>query len=193
MARIMLNADQEEARAIGIAGTQAGIGASTLARLLARAYVDQSKRALLVDARAAVADDATSDTNFGAPSDLMKLARDDQGLMVLDLATHTSGVAASHQAMRALFDSVADAMTVVVDLPPVDTAASAFRSGYSGAGSACDLVYLVCPSGTTRRVDLANYLEVCRINRLKVGGIVINDSKVFGSRILASHSPLSNA
>jgi Mrp family chromosome partitioning ATPase len=185
----MRHAEQHGMRVIGIAGMQAGVGASTLARRLARAYTDFGNATLLVDASAAGTGGTTSEPGPAAPSHFMDLARDEQSLWVLDLAEHADRLPATHHAMRQMFDTGAKDMIVVVDLPPVNSATGAFRSGfYSGAATACDLVYLVCLSGVTRKSALANCVEICRINGLKIGGIVANDWKLLGAGYLPTRS-----
>lgn len=189
MTGLVRHSEQHGARVIGIAGMQTGVGATMLARRLARAYTDFGKSTLLVDASAVGAGSTTSELARGAPSDFMKFARDEQSLRVLDLAEHVSRLHATHDAMRQMFDAVPKEMTVVVDLPSVDAATGAIPSGHSGAATACDLVYLVCLSGVTRKADLATSVEICRINGLKIGGIIANDWKLLGSHLLASHRP----
>jgi Mrp family chromosome partitioning ATPase len=183
--RMVRHTEQLGTRIIGIAGIKPGVGASRLARRLAHTYVEFGKTTLLIDASAVPK--ITPQPALDAQVDIMALARNEQSLWVLDLARNASQWPTTRDAIRQVLDAVGKNTTIVVDLPPVSSANGTARTSYSGTGAACDLVFLVCLSGRTRKSELANGLEICRIDALKVGGVVANEWKVWGSQLLSGH------
>jgi Mrp family chromosome partitioning ATPase len=181
--RLVRHSDQAGARVIGLVGMHPRVGVSTLARRLAWAFAEFGKPTLLVDVSIpgqfqAVPYLAVTGSKPSTPSERLQ--------PFVKVADTGSGATSLRSDMRTMLEAVAQGQTVIVDLPSVEDKIGTRRSTQTDAAGACDIAYLVCLSGTAKKTELANSIEVCRINGLKVGGIVANDWKLMGSHLLAS-------
>ena len=181
--KIVRHAEQNGALIVGITGVQQGIGVSLLARHLAQTYSDFGKNVLLVDASQELSRDVATASEVGLAT-LIELAQPKGSYLTVNISEHRHRLPNSAAEMRSAFKNVtAQGMTIVVDLPAVETMKGA-AAGENIAGVACDQIVLVCLSGRTRIADLANSMEICRIYGLKIGGIVANDRSLWGSHLL---------
>lgn len=86
---------------------------------------------------------------------------------------------------RSIIDEiVANHDLVIVDLPPLSEGGRQRRSVFIAAGGICDLVLLVCETGTMSRADLKRCLDVAKVCGVEPVGIVLNDRKLPMSRLL---------
>lgn len=182
--KIVRHAEQNGAHIIGITGVQQGIGVSLLARLLAQTYADFGKSVLLVDASQEPSLDAQRSASNAGPATLTELAQHNGSYLTVNISEHAHRLPKSAAEMRSAFDTVtAQGMTIVVDLPAVELMKGP-AAGETIAGVACDQIFLLCLSGRTKKADLVNSMEICRIYGLKIGGIVANDQSLWGSHLL---------
>ncbi len=182
--KIVRHAEQNGAHIVGITGVQQGIGVSLLASLLAQTYADFGKNVLLVDASQEPPLDAATTASDVGPAALLELAQDSGSYLTVNISEHRHRLPKSAAEMRNAFDIVtAQGMTIVVDLPAVETMKGP-DAGENIAGAACDHIFLLCVSGRTKKADLVNSMEICRIYGLKIGGIVANDQSLWGSHLL---------
>lgn len=181
----MHHVEDKSALTVGITGTVKGVGVAELSRKLAQVCVNQGKSVLLVDA----SKQATVEKGSGGvltATELLGHCRNEGGLQILDAGAIDGRMPSSGDAMRHLFRELSNGMTVIVSLPPILATSGATRSWQVDAAAACDIAYLVCLGGVTRKRQLADCMEMSRIFGLKVGGIISNDRNLFGSRQLAA-------
>lgn len=173
-------------RIIGISGQARGVGASMLSMELARAYADFGKPTLRIDASRLEIERNQVSVERDIPFDILAMAQKSNiGPLTLDLAEFAHLLPSGRSAYRKLFSAVAQkGYHVVVDLPPVRSAPGVAVPGFMVAGAACELVYLVCLAGVVTRSELADSVEICKINGVPLGGIVPNDWKITGSGLL---------
>ena len=74
---------------------------------------------------------------------------------------------------------------IVVDLPPVSMSPGRSTPEFMRFAPLCDLVFVICITSVTPREALADCLEQCAIHDAKVGGIIMNDYKLLGSRFVS--------
>jgi Mrp family chromosome partitioning ATPase len=176
--RALSFAEEQNARIVGVTGHQSGSGVSMLSQELAHAYVRHGISAVLVDASRLDLTAAGDQEEPNALIDLRQLAeRRDEKLSVIDLAKYGHLLPRNSAVVRQMLEGLmADETAVVLDLPPV-------QSGDAGVqvlrhvGSACSLVYLLCLSGIISKSELSECIESCKINRVPVQGIIVNDWK----------------
>lgn len=180
-------AEEQNARIVGVTGHRAGSGVSLLSRELAHAYVRHGMSAVFVDASRL---DMTAVGNHEYPSasvDLRELVdRRDEKFSVIDLASYGQPLPRSSSTMRQLLESlIVEDAAVVLDLPPVESPEAGVQV-LRHVGSACSLVYLLCMSGAISKPQLSECIESCKINRVPVQGIIINDWKEPASWLAAT-------
>lgn len=165
-------------RIIGVTGDRMGVGVSLVSRALAQAYAHQGITAILVDAsRVDLTDETLAD--LSASFDLMD-ARTEviDGVTVVDLAENAGSLPRGRQAMKELFARTAQRdIAIVVDLPAVRGRSEYEARALGVIGAACECVLLVCLSGDITRADLRECISNCKINRVPISGIIINDWK----------------
>jgi Mrp family chromosome partitioning ATPase len=172
-------AEQKTARVIGITGNRPGVGVSLLSRELAHAYASNGMPVILVDATGATVETTRSAEGRNAPFDLLGNASTEQtGPLYLHLASSELPLPSDRLAIKEAFERVAahDA-AVVVDLPPVYSERIQDAQVLSHVGPACQLVFFVCMSGVITKAELGDSISLCKINRVPVGGVIVNDWK----------------
>lgn len=182
--KVLAFAEEQGARIVGITGDRAGVGVSTLSRELAQAYSRHGLRAILVDASHL---DQSSDAQ--AIGETARVSLHDiatpvsPDVSMVDLAPFAGQVPASSAEMAEwLKAEVSDNVAIVVDLPAVRDDKPSQVGALRTVGSACEIVYLVCLSGVTTEAELSQCIESCKIHRVPIGGLIINDWKqIFAS------------
>lgn len=188
MAKIIAIANTQSAHIIGVTGARPGVGVSVTSRQLAGAISNFGKKTLLVDLS------RVEFSNLGsahAPTSTITLldyaSEIRPGLSVVDGTVvpllHEKTLPELH---HALDSGMRAGYTIIVDLPPVLQKSGQPVPATAISGAACDLVFLVCLSGTMKRKDLISCVQTCAIMELKVGGLILNDWKLPGSSILES-------
>lgn len=177
--KVLAFAEDRGARIVGVTGDRTGVGVSLLSRELARAYKRYGIDALLVDASRIDFRQVGRAEGHNAPIDLLAAAqKTDEDISVIDLAEYANYLRADPHAIREMFEAASgEERAIVVDLPPAEAESEHGTQVLSLMGAACTLVYLVCLSGVTSKAKLGDCMEVCRISRLPVGGMIINDWK----------------
>jgi Mrp family chromosome partitioning ATPase len=172
-------AEQKSARIIGITGNRPGVGVSLLSRELARAYAANGMPVILVDASGANMEAIKPSEGRNAPFDLLANAsREEPGPLVVHLAAPDLPVPSDKLAIKEAFErAAANDAAVVVDLPAVYSERLQDAQVLSHVGPACQLVFFVCMSGVITKAELGDSVNMCRFNRVPVGGVVINDWK----------------
>jgi Mrp family chromosome partitioning ATPase len=184
--KLLSFAEQSSVRIVGVAGQGYGVGASLLSNELAHTYIEFGKPTLLVNASRLEIDRNSVSEDRDIPFDLLGLAhRHNTGLSTIDLADFSSELPSGRAAFKRMFESVsAVGVTVVVDLPPVSSAPGAGVPAFMVTGAACEMVFLVCLAGVVSKAELADCAEICKINGVKLSGIVSNDWMLPASKLL---------
>jgi Mrp family chromosome partitioning ATPase len=179
-------AEKSGARIVGVTGQTSGVGTSLLSNELAHTYTEFGKPTLLVNASRLEIDRSTVSENRDLPFDLLGMAhRSNTGLSAIDLADFSNELPSGRAAFKKMFEAVsAQGITVVVDLAPVSLAPGAGVPAFMVTGAACEMVFLVCLSGAVTKAELADCHEICKINGVKLGGIVPNDWLLPASSLL---------
>jgi Mrp family chromosome partitioning ATPase len=185
-AKIIATVNEQSAGVIGITGSRCGIGVSLACRELAGGLSRFGTRTLLVELSSAKVLNVASEDAIAAPSLLPLCVEASPTLFVVDTHASRSLVASP----RGLAEAVAEArnagFTVILDLPPVLQKSGSPDPKIAAGGLLCDLVYLVCLSGETDQKELQACIETSRIVGMKMGGIILNDRCLPGSRLLGS-------
>jgi Mrp family chromosome partitioning ATPase len=180
--RLVQHCGEQSARMIGLTGHDHGVGTSSLASALARGFQDFGKPSLIIDVSRYPSGQSRTLSDF---QDALSLAALNTTPAVIDIGPPTADDPVTAEAFRqALADVMKRGTTVIVDLPPATQTTELMKSPIEFAVTGCDVTYLVCLSGITTRAELANSVDVCRINGLKLSGIVPNDRVLLGSRLL---------
>lgn len=162
-------ADQHTAKIIGITSDQSGSGVTVTAHAITRAYATYGKKALLVKVASAPEEDAGEHPR---EPDAVPVTRLEPGV--------------TREAFLAACDAAAaDYDALIVDLPPVSQADGQPSPTLLALGPACDVVFLVALTGVVTRAKLAACLETCRIGRITIGGLILNDFRMSASGLLA--------
>lgn len=188
MAKIIAIANTQSAHIIGVTGARPGVGVTVTSRQLAGAISNFGRKTLLVDLSGVDFSSLGSAHAPAAPITLLDYASEIRpGLSVVDGTAvpllHEKTLSELHHALDTASRS---GYTIIVDLPPVLQKSGQPVPATAISGAACDLVFLVCLSGTMQRKDLISCVQTCAIMELKVGGLILNDWKLPGSSILES-------
>jgi Mrp family chromosome partitioning ATPase len=187
LAKVISLADSQSARIIGLTGARGGVGVSTVARQLAAALGDFGRQTLLVDASRCNFSYAEEPRKPEPEIDLLALASEiGSEVGFIDLAHDPAWMAKTFGALRGSFEKATrkGKTMVVVDLPPVVLASGHPSPALATAGAACDLVFLVCLSGRTKRRELTSSVDTCGIAGVKLGGLILNDWRLPASGLL---------
>lgn len=173
--KVLAFGEERQVRIIGLIGDRPGVGVSLLCRELAAAYARNGMNALLVDASRV----ATTAEGESAVVDLLALAKPiGPGRSYVDLAEHGAILPSDRRKVQQIFqNAAASGVTIVVDLPAIDTGPGKDAHIAGLVGCACQLAYLVCMSGVIKKIELRDYMEQCKINQIPIEGIIINDWK----------------
>ncbi len=174
-------------RIIGISSDRHGSGVSLIAHELAKAYVELGRRTLLVDASSLVMDKSSIALKGGAPIELGHFARSDtNGFMTVALTTLPARDRLSTEQLRSSFKAwAAQPGIVIVDLPPACDASGVADPTAIVAGGACDGLFLILLTGVVSAPEFNNCLMKCRAGGVTLDGLVLNDWKMTGSRLLS--------
>lgn len=177
---VLLAAEAQSARIIGITSERAGAGVSLAAESLAKTYANFGRRALLI----AVGHDTTAQER-PAPNAALQNKRA-SSLAGLDLATLSAFPMEHdpHVYRRILEAGGQDYAVVIVDLPPVSAKSNRAPAEILAPVAACDLVFLVGLTGEADRDSVSACVEMCRIGGVKLGGWIMNDWRMPLSKLL---------
>lgn len=177
---VLVAAEAQSARVVGITSERTGSGVSLAAEGLAKAYANFGRRTLLLEV-----EHSPSSPEGAAPASAVKNRRA-SGRASLDVASVASlSMETDPLVYRRIYESAGqDYKIIIVDLPPV-----AANSGRSPAEllapvAACDLVFLVGLTGEADRDSVGACVEMCRIGGVKLGGLILNDWKMPASKLL---------
>lgn len=187
LAKVITLADSQSARIIGVTGVRVGVGVSVIARQLAAALGSFGRQTLLADLSRAEFSFSADKGRAEAEVDLLAMATEiapDVGLV--DLANGPEWTLSSLGALRRCFERATQKGqgVVVVDLPPVMQPDGHPSPAMAGAAAACDMVFLVCLSGRTKRRELTNAVDACNISGTRLGGLILNDWRLPASGLL---------
>lgn len=177
--RMVAFADQKTARIIGITGNRPGVGVSLLSRELAHAYAANGTPVVLVDASRMTVEAIRRGEGRNVPFDLLAIASvEETGALFVDLAAPDLPLPSDRLAIKDAFErAAANDVAVVVDLPAVFSERLQDAQVLSHVGPACQLAFFVCMSGVITKAELSACVSMCNINRVPIGGVVINDWK----------------
>lgn len=183
-AKIIATINEQSAGVIGITGSRGGIGVSLASRELAGGLSRFGTRTLLVELSGANVLNAASDDAIAAPSLLPLSIEASPTLFVVDTHAARSLVASPGGLSAAVAEARDAGFTVILDLPPILQTSGSPDPKIAAGGLLCDLVFLVCLSGETDQKELQACIETSRIVGMKMGGIILNDRCLPGSRLL---------
>lgn len=174
----------QSARIIGVTGIRKGVGVSVTSRQIAGAFASYGATTLLVDLSGAEISDSPSSHGV---SFLDVMTEVSPSLGVVDVARLSRAAALGADQIRdALAETAQKGFTVIVDLPPVLQSPGPSKPVVRTVGSQCDIVFLVCLSGVTKRSEVIESLDASRIMGLKLGGVVLNDWRLPANGLLES-------
>lgn len=179
VASVLAAAEEQGFKIIGVTGDRAGVGVSLLCRELGRAYAHSGMPALVVDAsHLELADDAPENAGDASFDLIGASSKSASGTLVVNLMDHSGLLPSGRQAVKELFARAAQRdVTIIVDLPAVRGRSDDAARTLGVIGAACECVFMVCLSGDTTRADLSEAISSCKINRIPVMAIIINDWK----------------
>lgn len=183
-AKIIATINEQSAGVIGITGSRCGIGVSLASRELASGLSRFGTRTLLVQLSSAKVLNVASEDAGAAPSLLSLSVETSPTLFVVDTHAARSLVATPRGLGEAVAEARESGFTVILDLPPVLQKSGSPDPKIAAGGLLCDLVFLVCLSGETDQKELQACIETSRIVGLKMGGLILNDRCLPGSRLL---------
>lgn len=187
--KVVAGVNAQSASIVGITGARPRVGVSVTSRQLAGAFADFGNKALLVDLSGAEVSGSASAALPAARISFKHLIREVRpSLAVVDFVA-TPGLLLSltlGELRAALAEAVQQGYTIVVDLPPVMEESGQPTPSIAAAAAACDLVFLVCLSGETKRAELTECVETCGIMGLKISGLILNDWRLPANRLLES-------
>lgn len=174
-------------RIIGISSDRRGAGVSLVAGELARGYGDLGRQSHLVDASRLVMAPTPPQAANSTTLDLDSHVRTDpNGYRTISLSDLPGSSEFDATRLRTRFESwSAHPGVVVVDLPPIGVHDGIANSTMIKVGSICDVVFLVCLTGIVKSSEFCQCLMQCRAGQLKLGGIILNDWKMTGSKLLS--------
>lgn len=180
-------ADALGARVVGLSSNARCAGVSLFARELTFASARFGRRSLLVDV-------AQTAPLRPMPSDVqpqLDLVADTRpiGPLSFVVAPASAGIprALDRSVLRASIDAaLTEFDLIVLDLPPVSQSAGHPLPLFRAGGSACDTVFLICLTGEITSKELDACLQDSAIAGAKIGGVILNDWKVAGSRFLTA-------
>lgn len=177
--RALSFAEEQNARIVGVTGERAGSGVSMMSRELVHAYVRHGMSAVLIDASRLNLTEAAPEQDHAAQVKLLDIAKwAETNIYEVDLAHHAAQLPTSSEEMaRWLKAELVGHQTIIVDLPAIRPDAANQVQALRVVGSACDIVYLVCLSGITTSSELNQAVESCKIHRVPIGGLIVNDWK----------------
>jgi Mrp family chromosome partitioning ATPase len=184
--RVIAESDAKAASIIGIVGARRKAGASAISRQIAGAFASFGRNALLVDASRLDFSGSPATPASGWLPSLADLATEVRpAISVVDLAAlpveAPLSAAALHEALK---DAIRPGQVIIVDLPPIVEQSGLPNNALKALGAACDLVFLVCLTGTMRRNELSECVQTCKIIGLEIDGLILNDWKLPASGLL---------
>lgn len=179
-------ARDQSAAVIGVTGPRPGVGVSVTSRQLAEAVSSFGIRTLFIDLSRVEIVDPAGPEKTAAEVSFLPLAVDLQPALSVVEFDAANAPSLTVNALRAAISQAVQAnYTVVLDLPHVLQASGALSPSIAAAGSACDLIFLVCLSGEIKGSDVGSCVEACKIVGLQLGGLILNDWRMPMSDLIA--------
>jgi Mrp family chromosome partitioning ATPase len=187
--RAIAAAEALSARVIGITGSGDGRGQAHVAHELASLTAQFGRRTLLIAADAnenpklnvksaniPVDLPGTVETVKAGPATYLRLSLAKVAGPTFDPAVVRSGMIGALDA----FDRV------IVELPPAVQPDGPPNPVFLSAGAACDAVFLVCRTGALTEGALTECLDNCRIGKLRLAGLLLDDTDVYANQLLGA-------
>ena len=187
LTKIVATADAQSAKIIGLAGHRRGVGVTLVSRQLAASFAAFGRKTLLVDASRAVF--GSFDDDFSSePAALLELVTAaGENVSFVDLAAEPFLSAVEHGQLRTMCEAATErGYTVVVDLPPMVEPSGRPKPAFATAAPACEICLLICQSGSVTTSEINNCVDTSRIVGANLVGLVLNDWKLPGGRLLES-------
>ena len=182
---IVAIADKMNIRTLGITATQVDAGVSMLARAISNSYVGFGKRTLLAQSIASAQQKANLEQEENGEVRLpVVLTNTAKQPTTVSLSSIIDVDQPQHKARNQLNELTPQFDMIVVDLPPVSTSVGRSTPEFMSFAPLCDLNFLICLTGVTQQGELIDCLEQCSILDVKLGGIIMNDHKILGSKYI---------
>lgn len=186
LTKLIAACDAEAARIIGIAGARPGAGASLTSRQLAGAFASFGRKTLLLDTSSVPAHSEAGPSE--KTSALLDRAEDVRtSLSAIDFGRELGeATLAPYEFAKAVKARAQAGDTIVIDLPAIACPDGSPNSAIREMANACDLVFLVCPTGEIRRKELSDCIETCKVVGVELNGLILNDWHLTASGLLES-------
>jgi len=186
LTKILATADAQSARIIGLTGHRSGVGVTLVSRQLAAGLAAFGRKTLLIDASRAVFDNFDDGFSSKPAATLLDRATAvGENVGSVDLATEPFLSAVAHGELRNMFEAATEReYTVVVDLPPVVQPSGQPTPAFAAAAPLCEICLLICLSGTMKISEISICVDTSRIVGANLVGLILNDWKLPGGRLL---------
>jgi hypothetical protein len=181
--KVMLMTRASGARIIGIACPTGGVGAYSVAALLARGYAASGRRTVIVSTADELYDEHHRNSvndRFGAEGDW-----EDENITVVRFAHNREAGGATAEELERLLSNPDYANHIIVVVWPPVLEPGVAGAGLIAAAFMCDAIFIVCATGVVTRSQLANCMEMLNpLGERLIGAIMTEhiSSAVTGSR-----------
>jgi Mrp family chromosome partitioning ATPase len=187
--RAIAAAEALSARIIGVTGRGDGHGPASVAHELACLVAQFGRRTLLIAADAnenPKLNVKSSSIPVDLPGTVETVKAGSATYLRLSLAK-VAGPSFDPAVVRAgVIGALETFDRVIVELPPAAQSDGPPNPVFLSAGAACDAVFLVCRTGALTEGALTECLDNCRIGKLRVAGLLLDDSDVHANQLLGA-------
>jgi Mrp family chromosome partitioning ATPase len=187
--RAVAAAEALSARIIGITGSGEGRGQAIVAHELACLTAQFGRRTLLIAADAnenPKLNVKSSSIPVDLPGTVETVKAGSATYLRLSLAK-VAGPSFDPAVVRAgVIGALENFDRVIVELPPAVQTDGPPNPVFLSAGGACDAVYLVCRTGAMTEGALTECLDNCRIGKLRLAGLLLDDTDVHANKLLGA-------
>lgn len=193
MVKVLGIAEQRGARIIGITGSGRGVGVSSVAHEIATSYPKVGKTALLVRADRI---ESLARGHADTPVDTLHLeppSPTQAPVATWDMAATPGYLTREPQDLRRLLEDASRGFSAaVIDLPPISRSPGTVDPVFSALGAVCDLVFLICVTGSATKLELTECMELSKIAHVNVAALILNDWKMPAATVLSGiESPIA--
>jgi hypothetical protein len=178
--------EDRAARIVGVTGVSEGVGASMVARELARIYSQFDRRILFVSASGVSLSESVAATAGNVPDLLVRSTAESYKCYSVDLSGPQLLLPPNSEFFRYTFEHALNHFhTIVVDLAAPGSVAGRPTPEFLAVGPACGSILLICVTGRTKRADLQQCLASCKIAGAKIEGILLDDCRIPASKLVS--------
>lgn len=178
-------AQSNDVHILGIMGVGKNSGAEDISISIAHTYAGFGQRVLFIDASKKL-DVKDAEIQVATFANLLEIRQEiTNNVHYVDLR-NSSEISASKTYFEATFKAALEHYdTIVVNIPETDLQNEEPAPYAIAIGAACNSVFLVCVTGRTKKNEIQQILEGCKVSDTHVGGILLNDQKLLMNTILS--------